>query len=90
MDKPFPQWPNTYFLCPQNIVHKFYIFIAVDLINHVKAVKMPSNVAQARSYNILKMKSSYPNWFAEKLGRKLIFDDFICYYHTESGLAKFE
>ena len=70
-------------------VHKFYIFIAVDLKNPIKAVKKPSYAAQGRYHNILKIKSSYPKWFARKFARKLFFDDFICYYHTESGLAKF-
>ena len=31
---------------------------------------MCSYVAQGRSYNILRIKSSYPNWFVRKLSLK--------------------
>ena len=55
-------------------VHKFYILLlAVDLKNHIKVVKKPSYVAQGRYYNILKIKSSNPKWFARKFARKLFF-----------------
>ena len=47
-----------------------FSLLAVDLKNHIKAVKKPSYVAQGRYYNIVKIKSSYPKWFARKFARK--------------------